>query len=46
MLEDLYLYERLVEKEMFLSLLTFQSISVTMSIKQARPIDACVGKLI
>ena len=42
MSENLYLYKRLIEKEMFLSLLIFQSISVIIgliSIKRAKPID-------
>ena len=49
MSENLYLYKRLIEKEMFLNLLIFQSISVmvgSISIKQARSIDVCVRNLI
>ena len=49
MSENLYLYKCLIEKEMFLSLLVFLSISVmvgSISVKQARSIDVCVRNLI
>ena len=42
MWENLYLFKTLKEKDMFFSLLIFQSISVivgSISIKRARPID-------